>query len=59
MKAERRAAHPRDLPDDPRFGFVVFEGRSGRSTGASKTLAGDKNRKVLAKIEELMALVQA
>src|SRR6266571_6125742 len=37
------------------FGFVVFEGRQRTIDWGVKDARGDKNRKVLAKIEELMS----
>ena len=37
------------------FGFVVFEGRHRTIDWGVKDARGDKNRKVLAKIEELMS----
>ena len=37
------------------FGFVVFEGRERTIDWGVKDVRGDKNRKVLAKIEELIA----
>ena len=37
------------------FGFVVFEGRDRTIDWGVKDARGDKNRKVLAKIEELVA----
>jgi len=37
------------------FGFVVFEGRQRTIDWGVKDVRGDKNRKVLAKIEKLMS----